>query len=99
MDMDTLLYFKWITYKFLPPRWLSGKESTCNAGDSGSIPELGRSLGEGIGNPLQYSCLGNPMDRGAWWVIVHGVSKESDIFSDYDNKVLPKAQGTLLNVM
>ena len=79
MDMDTLLYFKWITYKFLPPRWLSGKESTCNAGDSGSIPELGRSLGEGIGNPLQYSCLGNPMDRGAWWVIVHGVSKESDM--------------------
>ena len=99
MDMYTLLYFKWITYKVLPPRWLSGKESTCNAGDSGSISELGRSLGEGIGNPLQYSCLGNPMDRGAWWVIVHGVSKESDIFSDYDNKVLPKAQGTLLNVM
>ena len=89
MDMYTQLYLKWIAYKVLPPRWLSGKESACNAGDSGSIPELGRSLGEGIGNPLQYSCLGNPMDKGAWRVIVPGVSKESDIFSDYDSKVLP----------
>ena len=43
------------------------KESTCNRGDSGLIPELGRSPGEGNGNPLQYSCLENPMDRGAWW--------------------------------
>ena len=47
------------------PWWLSGKE--CNAGDTGSIPKSGRSLGEGNGNPLQYSCLGNPTDRGAWW--------------------------------
>ena len=43
-----------------------GKESTCNVGDLGSIPRLGRSLGEGNGNPLQYSCLENSMDRGAW---------------------------------
>jgi len=43
---------------------LAGKESTCNAGDLGSIPGLGRSPGEGNGNPLQYSCLENPMDRG-----------------------------------
>ena len=43
------------------------KESAHNAGDPGSIPVLGRSLGEGHGYPLQYSCLGNPMDRGAWW--------------------------------
>ena len=43
-----------------------GKESTCSAGDLGSIPGLGRSLGEGTGNPLQYSCLEHPMDRGAW---------------------------------
>ena len=49
------------------------KESAFNAGDVGSIPELGRSLREGNGNPLQYSYLGNPMDRGAWWAIVHGV--------------------------
>ena len=47
------------------PRWLSGKESTCQAGDVGSIPGLGRSPGEGNGNPVQYSCLGSPMDRGA----------------------------------
>ena len=43
--------------------------------DAGSIPGLGRSLGEGKGNPLQYSCLENIMDRGAWWVVVHGVAK------------------------
>ena len=46
-----------------------------NAGDVGSIPGLGRSPGEGNGNPLQYSCLEHPMDRGAWWATVHGVAK------------------------
>ena len=51
------------------------KESAFNAGDPGSIPGSGRSPGEGNDNPLQYSCLGNPMDRGAWWAIVHGVTK------------------------
>ena len=50
-------------------------ESACNAGDLGSVPESGRCPGEGNGNPLQYSCLENPMDRGAWWAIVHGVAK------------------------
>ena len=45
----------------------------------GLIPELGRSTGEGNGNPLQYSCLENFIDRGAWWGTVHGVSKESDM--------------------
>ena len=49
-----------------------GNESTCNAGDLGSIPGLGRSPGEGNGNPLQYSYLENPMDRGAWQATVHG---------------------------
>ena len=52
-----------------------GKESACNAGDVGSICGLGRFPGEGIRNPLQYSCLGNPMDRGAWRTTVHGVAK------------------------
>ena len=52
-----------------------GKESACNAGDLGSIPGSGRSPGEGTGNPPQYSCLENPMDRGAWWALVHGVTK------------------------
>ena len=56
------------------PRWLSGKESTCIARDAGSIPESGRSSGEGDGSPLQDSCLGNPMDTGAWRAIVHGVA-------------------------
>ena len=51
------------------------KESAWNSRDLGSVPELGRSPGEGNGNPLQYSCLENPMDRGAWWAIVHGVAK------------------------
>ena len=53
------------------------KASACNAGDLGSIPGLGRSPGEGNGNPLQYSCLKNPMDGGAWRAAVHGVTIES----------------------
>ena len=57
------------------PWWLSGKESACSAGDLGSIPGLGRSPGGGHGNPVQYSCLENPMDRGAWWAIVHEVTQ------------------------
>ena len=61
------------------PRWLSGKESTCQAGEVGSIPGPGRSPGEGNGNPLQYSCLGNPMGREAWQATVHGVAKELDM--------------------
>ena len=52
-----------------------GKESACSAGDPGSIPELGRSPGGGNGNPLQYPCLENLMDRGAWWAAVHVVAK------------------------
>jgi len=53
------------------------KNLPANAGDMGSIPGLGRSPGEGNGNPPQYSCLGNPIDRGAWWATVHGDAKES----------------------
>ena len=51
------------------------KELACSAGDLALIPGWGRSSGEGNGNPLQYSCLENPMDGGAWWAIVHGVTK------------------------
>ena len=51
------------------------KNPPANAGDMDSIPGLGRSPGEGNGIPLQYSCLGNPMDRGAWWTTVHGVAE------------------------
>ena len=60
------------------PRWLSNKESACNAGAAGAmglIPRSGRYPGGRQGNPLQYSCLENPKDRGAWQAIVHGVPK------------------------
>ena len=56
----------------------AGKETACHEGDTGdadSIPVSGRSYGEGTGNPLQYSCLKNPMDRGAWWATVQMVEK------------------------
>ena len=59
------------------PGGSDSKESACNAGDPGSIPGLGTSPGEGNGNPFQYPCLENPMDRGAWRAVVHGVA-ESD---------------------
>ena len=62
-------------YRFIFPGDSVGKESTCNAGDSGLIPGLGRSPGEGSGNPLQYSCLQDSMDRGAWRATVHVVAK------------------------
>ena len=71
-------FFNWSIADFGLPRWLSGKESTCRAGDSGDlclIPGSGRSPGGGHGNPLQYSCLGNPMDRGAWRATAHKVPK------------------------
>ena len=59
-----------------------GKESACNAGNLGSISGLGRSPGGGNGNPLQYSCLKNPMDREAWWATVCGVTKSQTGLSD-----------------
>ena len=59
------------------------KMSACNAGDLGSIPGLGRSPGEGNGNPFQYSCLESPMDRGDWWATVHGVAKSRAQLSDF----------------
>ena len=58
------------------------KNLPANVEDVGSIPGSGRSLGEGNGNPLQYSCLGNPMDRGALWAIVHRVTKSQTQFRD-----------------
>ena len=59
------------------------KASACNVGDLGSIPESGRSPGEGNGNPLQYSCLENHMDGGAWWATVHGVATSQTRLSDF----------------
>ena len=63
------------TYLMGLPWWLSGEESACNVGDLCSIPGSGRSPGERHGNPLQYSCLENYMDRGAWWATVYAVTK------------------------
>ena len=57
--------------------------SAGDAGDVGSIPGPGKSPGEGNGNPLQYSCLGNPMDGGAWWAAVHGVAKSRTRLSNF----------------
>ena len=59
------------------------KASACNTGDLGLIPGLGRSPGEGIGNPLQYSCLENPMDEEAWWATVHRAAKSQTRLSDF----------------
>ena len=58
------------------------KNPPANASNLCSIPESGRSPGKGNGDPLQYSCLGNPMDRGAWWATAHGFAKGSDTTSD-----------------
>ena len=78
----------WRSDRLPTPAFLSfpcgsaGEESTCNVGDPGSIPGLGRSPGGGHGNLLQYSCLENPMDRGAWWAIAHGVEKSQTRLSN-----------------
>ena len=64
------------------PGGSDGKESACNVGDLGSIPGSGRSPGEGNGNPLQYSCLENSMDRGACWATVHGIIESQTGLSD-----------------
>ena len=61
------------------PSGSDGKESACNVGDQGLIPGLGRCPREGKDHLLQYSCLGNPTGRGAWWATIHGVAKESDM--------------------
>ena len=65
------------------PSGSDGKASVYNAGDLCLIPGSGRYPGEGNGNPLQYYCLENPMDRGAWWATVHGVTKSQTRLSDF----------------
>ena len=71
------------------PRWLSGKESVCDARDEGSIPVSESSPGEENGNSLQYSCLGNPMDRGTWKAIVYGSQKSQTQLRDYTTTTIP----------
>ena len=65
------------------PGGSEGKASNCNAGDLGSIPGSGRPPGEGNGNPLQYCCLENPIDRDAWWATVHGIAKSRTQLSNF----------------
>ena len=69
--LNVMVYFLQVSF----PGGSDGKESAYSAEDLGSIPGSGRSCGEGNGNPLQYSCLESPMDRGAWLATVHGVTK------------------------
>ena len=69
------------------PWWISSKEFTCETGDAGLIPGLGRSSGEGNGNPLQHACLGNPTDRGTWKATVHRVEKSQTRLSYYTTTV------------
>ena len=64
------------------------KHPAYNAGDLGSIPRSGRSFGEGNGNPLQYSCLENPIDREPWWATVHGVTKNQTQLTDFTYQVI-----------
>ena len=82
-------------------RGSDGQEFSCNVGDLGSIPGLGRSPRGGHGNPLQYSCLENAMDRGAWWATVHGVAKSQTRLSDFTfflNKRILKIRTSLFEI-
>ena len=69
------------------PRWLSDKEPACQAGDLSLIPGSGRSPGGGYGNALQYSCLRNPVDRGAWRATVCGITKSKTQLSGNNSKL------------
>ena len=79
---DKVIDKKWIYLErntlYRLPRRHGGKEFAFKAGDAGSVPGSGRSPGGGHGNPLQYSCLQNSVNRGAWWATVHGITKEWD---------------------
>ena len=84
-DLPPFAFWHPVPHFFGVPWWFSDKESACKVGDTGDvglIPGLGRSLGEGHGNPLQYSCLENLMDRGAWRATVHGIAKSWIQLSD-----------------
>ena len=90
--MDTQMAQRSLGFKLVAeftdfPGGSDGKASVYNAGDLGLIPGLGRSPGEGNGNPLQYSCLENSMDRGAWWATVHGVAKSRTRLSDFTHSL------------
>ena len=76
-------YYIFTLYSYICfPHSSVSKESACNAGDQGSIPGWGKSPGEGNGNPLWYSCLGNPLARGDWQATIHGLTKSQTRLSD-----------------
>ena len=79
------------------PWWLSSKESACNAGDLASIPGLGRSLGGGHGNRLQYSGLENPMGRGTWQTVVHRITQSWTRLKQLTSSRRPRLQREILN--
>ena len=83
MMTNKFWHFPWgfpggLAVKNPPAMW----KTICSAGDTGSVPELGKTPGEGNGNPLQYSCLENSMDKGAWQATVHGVAKSQTRLSN-----------------
>ena len=86
-SVTTSTFSPFICYEVGFPGGSEDKAFAYNAGDPGSIPGLGRSPGEGNGNPLQYSCLKNPMDRGAWQATVHGVTKSQTRLNDFTHTV------------
>ena len=88
MDFPKQEYRSGLPFPSGLPLLLNCKEFACNAGGLGSIPGLGRSPGEGIGYPLQYTCLENSMDRGAWQARVHRVAKESDVTEHIEQVLL-----------
>ena len=80
--------------------WLSSEESSCNAGDAGLIPGSGISLGGGNGNPLQYSCLGNPKDRGAWWIQSTGLQRvRQDLVTEHAHAFLKRLSLLLILIL
>ena len=86
-------------YAWTSPGGSDGKASVYNAGDPGSSPGLGRSPGEGNGNPLQYSCLENPMDRGAWQATVYGIAKSQSRLSDFTSLCVERSLEVVLQVI
>ena len=78
------------------PRWLSGKESACSAGGTGSVPGSGRSPGGENGNPLQYFGLENSMNRGTWWATVYGIAESAMIETSHDGLPLSNAKELLI---